>query len=441
MGMNKILVVLFLVFTATVGETVEIDIRGEKRVEKKFVITIIPFHTKEGAAKHNPLAEEMDKILENDLTFSGFFYISPHSYLIDEISALDRQAGQIHFYRWTETGSQFLVYPQFSIDGKDGKGGKNFTLSIKVYEIASGSLFFNVDYKGPLSDLRKLIHRVSDEVLFRFTGERGPFETRIAYISSFRGIKEIFTCDYDGKNSKAVTNHATISLSPAWAPADPILAYTSYRYNNADLLVNYLITGQEKLFAQYPGLNAAPAWSPDGAHMACSLSRDGNSEIYTIRLTDKGLKRLTYHRAIDTSPTWDPESSRIAFCSDRSGSPQIYIMSSDGGDVRRISYRGRYNTTPDWSPRGDKIAYVSRLKAVFQIVIYDVRKKRSYQLTQGVANCENPSWSPDGRYIVYDSTLTGKKQLYLINVNGKNRTSIKFGSIETYDPAWSPIYK
>jgi TolB protein len=439
--MNKRLLVIpiFLFFLlmgiSHLGQAVEIDISGEKRVEKKYIITLIPFYPQKNPPQHPQLAEKMDKVLKDDLVFSNFFQIAKSSHLIDEISALDRKIGKIHFWRWQETGSRFLMIPKYNIEGK------NLSVNIEAYEIISGNLFFSMEYKGTVADLRKIIHRCSDEVLFRFTGERGPFETRIAYISSYRGIKEIFICDYDGKNSKAITNYGSISIFPAWAPIDPILAYTSYLQNNADLFVKSLTTSQEKPLAQYPGLNTAPDWSPDGAYIACSLSHDGNSEIYTIRLNDKKIKRLSYHRAIDTSPTWDSESRNLAFCSDRSGSPQIYIMSSEGKNVRRISFLSGYNAAPDWSPKGDKIAYASRINGAFQIVIYDVRKKREFQLTNEVTNCENPSWSPDSRYLAFDSNLTGKKQLYIINANGKNKTAIKFGSIETSDPAWSPIYK
>ena len=37
-----------------------------------------------------------------------------------------------------------------------------------------------------------------------------------------RGVKEIYTADYDGENQRRVTTNRTLNINPAWSPDAPL---------------------------------------------------------------------------------------------------------------------------------------------------------------------------------------------------------------------------
>jgi len=237
---------------------------------------------------------------------------------------------------------------------KDEKGIK---LDGKIYETGSGELIYVKRYMGNDNLLRRLVHRFSDEIVFRLTGEKGIAQTRIVFISDQTGQKELYIMDYDGYSPKMITGNRSLNLSPSWSPSGSLIAYTSYRDGNPDIYIVDLGTSKRWRLTDYSGLDISPSWSPDGNVMAFATSRDGNAEIYMMNRDGKGVKRLTYMRGEDVSPTWSPTGSEIAFTSDRGGSPQIYVMKADGTNVRRLTFKGEYNSDAVWSPRGNKIAF------------------------------------------------------------------------------------
>ena len=79
----------------------------------------------------------------------------------------------------------------------------------------------------PLADHRRLAHRIADEVVYQFTGERGVAETKIARLPAGHE-QELVMIDYDGFNQAPITNLHSTSLSPAWSPVDSSVAFTSF---------------------------------------------------------------------------------------------------------------------------------------------------------------------------------------------------------------------
>jgi len=59
-----------------------------------------------------------------------------------------------------------------------------------------------------------MIHRFADEILLILTGERGVFDTKIAFVQSQGKAKEIFIADFDGGNPVQVTRDQNLNLSP-----------------------------------------------------------------------------------------------------------------------------------------------------------------------------------------------------------------------------------
>ena len=75
---------------------------------------------------------------------------------------------------------------------------------------------------------RTVAHRFADEIILRLGGGvNGIAETKIYFISSRTGSKEVWVMDYDGQNQHAVTHLGTVSLSPRISPDNSRLAFAS----------------------------------------------------------------------------------------------------------------------------------------------------------------------------------------------------------------------
>jgi hypothetical protein len=66
---------------------------------------------------------------------------------------------------------------------------------------------------------RTIAHRFADEIILRLGGGiNGIAETKIYFVSSRSGSKEIWAMDYDGQNQHQVTHLGATSLSPRISP-------------------------------------------------------------------------------------------------------------------------------------------------------------------------------------------------------------------------------
>ncbi|HUU51363.1 MAG TPA: Tol-Pal system beta propeller repeat protein TolB [Nitrospinota bacterium] len=435
--MKKGFLFFFLTFfclgslTSTYAQTeVYLDIyrRGGKKIE----IAVPDFSPENVSDKAKHLSKTMADILKDDLKVYGFFNLIENPQFLKEISDIDNKEGRIVFKEWSLLGADALVKGSYSIQDN------SLTIESRLFDVIRGKQITGKKYSGSKETLRKMIHRFSDEIVYRFTGEKGIAQTKIALESKYEGHKEIYIMDYDGYNIQRITGGRSLLLSPEWSPDGKKILFTFYRDNNPDLYIKDLTKGDEKPFSLYPGLNISPAWSPDGKKLSLVLSKDGNPEIYTMNSDGSNLQRLTNNRAIDSSPCWSPNGRQIAFTSDRSGSPQIYVMDSEGTNLRRLTYEGSFNDQPAWSPKGDKIAFVSKREGLFNIYVMSVDGRSIRQLTSHSRSNESPVWSPDGRLIAFSSTRKGKVQIFFMNANGTNQkalTSLKGGG---YNPAWGP---
>jgi len=205
-------------------------------------------------------------------------------------------------------------------------------------------------------------HHISDLIYEQLTGEKGAFNTQIAYITTTgTGAAKSYTlmvADSDGYNPQTILRSNQPLMSPAWSADGRQIAYVSFEKKTAEIYLQDVGSGSRRKVASFQGINGAPAWSPDGQRLALTLSQDGNPEIYVMDLNSKALNRLTNSPAIDTEPVWSPDGRSIVFTSDRGGSPQLYRIAAAGGQPQRLTFDGKYNAGADFSPDGRKLAMV-----------------------------------------------------------------------------------
>lgn len=343
---------------------------------------------------------------------------------------------------------------QAVIWGKLIRTPRDYRFDGHVYDVPSGATILERRYVGQLQPAEKqfrlIVHRFADETVYRFTGERGIAQTRIAYTSDQTGFKEIYVMDYDGFDPRRITGDRSIALTPRWSPDGQFLAYLTYKDGQPGIYLHELATARRAKLVAFPGLNYSPAWSPGGEQIAFATTKDGNSEIYVVKMPEWGgeagqpprpgsqqAERLTFSLGDDLSPTWSPTGQQIAFTSDRGGTPQIYVMSKDGSNVRRLTFEGNYNTSPAWSPKGDWISYTCRRETYHKICLISPDGQTMLQITDGPWDDEAASWSPNGRYLVFSSMRQGKNHLFLITAGGKDEEQLTSTTANEIVPAWS----
>lgn len=399
---------------------------------RSYPIAVSPLRNVSDTAIGREFGTRFADILERDLVLSGYFRIVDRSTHIEQPDTSGTEAESINFDSWAAIGALGLVKGTFRLEGDI------LTVEAKLFDVAQRRQLVGRRYRGPADLLRRMAHRFADEIMLQFTGERGPFDSRIAFVSNRDGrFKEVYTMSLDGGDLQQVTKAQSITVSPSWSPDVRYLLYTSYKRGNPDLFLLDTLSGREFTVSSRGGLNLGGRFSPDGSTIAMTLEEGANSEIVLLDRSGDLVQKLTEHWAIDVSPSWSPDGRQIAFCSNRSGTPQIYVMNADGTGVRRLTYEGDYNTAPAWSPKGDRIAFVRRYEGGFNIFTVRPDGTDTKQLTQAAGNNEDPSWSPDGRYIVFSSNRSGRKKLYVMDAGGINQVQLTHGGGDDTSPAWS----
>jgi TolB protein len=292
-------------------------------------------------------------------------------------------------------------------------------------------------------DARLIAHKFADEIILRLGGGiNGIAETKIFFVSSRTGSKEIWQMDYDGQGQRQVTRLGSITLSPRVSPDNSRVAFTTLSRAGWSIRLYSLELNRPLNFAATGGTTLSPAWSSNGANLAFSSSRTGDNEIYISDATGGGARRLTSFAGPDVSPTFNPKTNaQIAWVSGRTHLPQIYIMDTDGGNIQRMT-DGGYATSPSWSPNGQFLtfawdrSYGPGSPGGQDIYIMDIASKRWVQLTHESGRNDFPFWAPDNRHIVFERTQGGHSDIWSMLADGSQQRQLTHGG-NNFMPDWS----
>jgi TolB protein len=380
-----------------------------------------------GNGRVGVFADELQEMLE----FSGYFKMLDRGSFLHDPRKSGISKSTINFQNWMTIGAELLITGGLRIEGN------SMAVELRLFDTFKSKLLVGKRYRGTIEDRRTIAKRFCSEVLQALTGHAGFFNSRLAFVSNGTGHKEIYQCDFDGKNIRRVTRKNSITSFPAWSADGRHLAYTSFANGPVQIFIRNLDNGAENPVI-YKGVQIAPSWSPSKFELTATLSHGGDQEIYLLTGTGKMIKRLTNSKGIDVDATWSPDGRKIAFVSKRSGKPQIYIKEIASGRVERLTYEGRYNTQPSWSPKGNMIAYSSMAQGEINIFIIDVEGKNPVQLTYNQKDNEAPSWSSDGSLIAFSSTRKGGSRIYVMTAYGTDQRRLLTMPGEQSHPRWSP---
>ena len=418
------LVALGTVFFATAASAqMTIEVSGAGARQYPLAITAFP-----GEAA---LPESLTQIVRSDLERSGLFRI------VDAggVSPVPTEASQVKFADWTSRKADFLAIGVV-VPATEGR----LTVRVRLIDVVKQAELGSFAFTLAPAMTRVTAHRVADQIYEKITGEKGFFDTRIAYVKKSGARFDLIVADSDGKNEQSALTSREPIISPEWSPDGARLAYVSFENRKPQIWVHEIYTSRRTLVGNFKGSNSAPAWAPNGRELAVVLTLSSVSQLYLIPAAGGEPHRLATSNSIDTEPTYSPDGSTIYFTSDRGGGPQIYRIAAGGGEARRVTFKGAYNVSPKVSPDGKTLAYVTRNNGQFQIATLDLGSGQEQTLTDTVKD-ESPSFAPNGRMILYATEIGGKGVLAAVSVDGRVKQRLSVSAADAREPAWGPFTK
>jgi TolB protein len=409
------------------GKLPPIQITGAGRL---YPIAVSGLKDLSGDGAHN-VSRVFDTTLTRDLELSSFFRIIDSQAYIEDPQTSGYDIGQFNFADWRSINAEFLV------KGAVTHQADKVMVEALLFDVGEQRRMMGKRFTGEPNEVSEMARRFADAVLEAVTGKRGPFDTKLAFVSTRGGrFKEVYTSWLDGGMLFRLTDNPTINLFPSFDRSAQHLLYLSYKGLSPALYLVDLGQQVETPIAPPLGMAVGGTLTPDG-QIVGAFARGGHTNLYLLDQSGNPIRTLTDSSGINVSPSVCRNGRELAFTSDRSGNPQIYVMKMAGGQARRLTYQGDYNTAPAFSPDCKKIAYERRSAGIMNIFVANLDGSAAHQLTDEGSN-EWPAWSPDGRYIAFSSTRGGDSRIYLmLAADGRVIAPLTEGEGNATNPSWS----
>lgn len=392
--------------------------------------------------KSPELAEALkifNRVLWDDLSFSGFFTLPPRSfYPPNPVVRLE----DVNFDLWNTLPFKVSFLTTATLELRNGL----LHAEVRIIDMKQRTISFGTDFDGNADQVRGVAHRWADEIVYKLSAgaSRGIASTKIAFVTRRGKAKEIQLMDYDGYNQAEFTQNGALNLFPNWAPDNSKLAFTSARTNKWEINIYSYTDGSRFPFPVFNSFASTPAISPDGTHIAFALRTPrGDTDIFISRLDGSDRRNITNNPAVETSPTWSPSGKQIAFASGSEGvGSQIFICDADGTNMQKLVKEGGDSDSPAWSPDGKWIAFhwKPHLSTRYDLFVAEASSGKIRQITSNSGSNENPSWAPDSRHLVFQSNRSGNFQIYIMLLNDSEPRMITRQGANT-SPAWSGYFR
>ena len=202
---------------------------------EKVRLAVPGFAPSSGEAQTVELLKTFNDTLWNDLQQAGIFELVSKSFYplgtvgkpadikLQTWGSPPPNAGMLAFGNLGVSGSRVLVQGWLF----DTKNPQSPQVLGKLYNEAAST-----------QNARVVAHRFANEIILRLGGGvPGMAESRIYFVSSRSGHKEIWAMDYDGANQHQLTHLRSIALSPRLSPDGARVAFSAIVINSWNVVM------------------------------------------------------------------------------------------------------------------------------------------------------------------------------------------------------------
>src|SRR5262249_5971530 len=218
---------------------------------EKVRLAVPDFKVSTQDAKNAELLKEFNDTLWNDLGNAGIFEMVSKSFFPVDVPGAP---AEVKFDAWNAPppNAAMLAF------GNLGVSGNTMTAQGWLYDVKNvpSPQVLGKQYQDATTTdaARVTAHKFADEIIFRLGGGiAGIAESKIYFVSSRSGHKEIWSMDYDGANQQSLTHLGSISLSPRISPDGSRLAFSSLTKSGWEILMYSLDLGRMVSFPKYGG--------------------------------------------------------------------------------------------------------------------------------------------------------------------------------------------
>jgi TolB protein len=226
----------------------EVDVSGGKI--NPLPIAVSPFLAGAGSEE---AASTISGVIANNLGRSGYFIPLPPESFIERISDFEAQPDM---GSWRQVQAKALVTGQAYMDG-----GK-IRVSFKLFDVNSGQMLASQSLAGSPNVIRRLAHRISDQIYTALTGFEGYFDTRVVFIDESGGksarIKKLAIMDQDGFNPRTLPVGGDLLLTPRFSPTANEVTFMSFGTGVPRVYIYNIDTNQKEIVGDFPNMSFAP---------------------------------------------------------------------------------------------------------------------------------------------------------------------------------------
>jgi eukaryotic-like serine/threonine-protein kinase len=232
----------------------------------------------------------------------------------------------------------------------------------------------------------------------------------------------IYVMPAAGGDPVAITDTASLNVSPVWWPKGRRLLFVSNREGGRDVYSVELGADGRRRGAPIrltTGLNPHTiALSASGDRLVYSVYSQA-SNIWRAAIPARGTllasqaTPLTSGSQITEGLAISPDGKWLAFDGSVSGNSDIWKMPAEGGSPQQLTATPEDEFAPNWSPDGREVAAHSFKRGNRDIVLIPAGGGEPRPVTTSPVHEWAPVFSPDGKAILFDSEKEGRLRSYI----------------------------
>src|SRR6185436_10111913 len=205
-------------------------------------------------AEGSDVGRLISSVITNNLRRSGLFQPLDPASFIEKIQTIDSAP---RFPDWRVINAQALVTGRI---GREPDG--RYKTEVRLWDVFANNQLYGQQYFTQADQVRRIAHIISDAIYERITGEKGYFDTKIAFVdetgSKERRVKRLAIMDQDGANVRFLTRGDDLVLTPRFNPSSQEVTYMSYGRGDPRVLLMNVETGQREVIGDFPGMTFSP---------------------------------------------------------------------------------------------------------------------------------------------------------------------------------------